>query len=373
MENTILICGFNELQEKQLREIIPSTYEVKLAENITDMIVTSALCCLVDGADLSAEEYRLLRNYCTEVAGYSNELIVWVGDDPPCDIISVCKDFNNLIAEISSILSEAKQHYETQDMYSTPYALLPKRAIEASLEEAISAGLQWRFPDSPNQQITKRMRQEWVSLLEADAAVELAAVHELSIWLRRAEIPYFMEGGVTSGLIPYLLGITKVNPLPVNLGGCDLVWQSFCSFGNSPDYMFHLPESVKDQVERWIEKHWIKELYLESIDDIQITDFDTLNLMHMHFCFDAEETLEPCIPEFCREDVYYYLIRHGFIEKDAFRGMESVRKGFGYPLATDDMLQENDPILELGARCRYLPARSNLMERLEFARLQKRP
>lgn len=363
MENAILVCGFVESQHKELQKRLPSGYEMKLVDGITDMIVGSALCCIVDGDTLSSEEYRLLRNYCKEVAGYSNELIVWVGDDSPNELIMVHNSFADLIAEIPSIIEEARRHYETQDMYSTPYALLPKRAIEASLEEAVSAGLQWRFPQNSNQQITKQMRQEWISLLEADAAVELAAVHELSIWLRRNNIPFYMEGGVTSGLIPYLLGITKVNPLPEALGGCNLVWQSFCSYGKSSDYRFHLSTSVQGQIEQWVEKHWIKELYLDDVDDMSVVDCDTLTLMHMHFFFDIGTTHAPTIPEYCLEDVYYYLLRHGFVEKDAFKGMESVRKGFGYPFVTDDMLRENNPILEYGMRCHYLPARSNLLER----------
>ena len=370
MKNTILVCGFDESKHEELRAVLPSSYVMKMVEGITDMIVTAAVCCIVDGDTLSSDEYRLLRNYCKEVAGYSNELIVWVGDDSPCDLMAVCNSFADLIATFPDILDEARQHYETQDMYSTPYALLPKRAIEASLEEAISAGQQWRFPQNSNLQIEKQKRQEWMSLLEADAAVELAAVHELSIWLRRNNVPFYMEGGVTSGLIPYLLGITKVNPLSEDLGGCNLVWQSFCSYGRCSDYQFHLPENVQEQIERWIEKHWIKELYLDDIDDMNVADCDTLTLMHMHFHFDVETTALPTIPKYCLEDVYYYLLRHGFVEKDAHRGMESVRKGFGYPLVTDDMLRENDPILEYGMRCRYMPARSNLTERLAFVQTQ---
>ena len=367
MDNNVKVFGFDEEALARLAEAMPEDYQLNSVDNVVEMIVTSAMCYIASGDSVDGEDYVLLHNYCTEVAAYANELFVWVGDDPPCEIIPVYDDLDALILDLPNILNKAKQHYETQEMYSAPYALLPKRAIEASLEEAISASLQWRFPKNANQRVVKQMRQEWISLLEADAAVELAAVHELSIWLRRNDVPYFMEGGVTSGLIPYLLGITKVNPLSEDLGGCDLVWQSFCSYGKCSEYLFHLPGSVKERIERWVEKHWIKELYPDGIEDVDVPDFNTLTLMHMHFCFDVETTVAPSIPEYCLEDVYYYLLRHGFVEKDAFRGMESVRKGFGFPLATDEMLRENDPVLELGMLCRYLPARSNLMERLAFA------
>ena len=366
MENKIIVFGFAEEELEKLEKAIPSDYQMSRVDNVTDMIVTSAMCYLVSGDDVDGEEYRLLHNYCTEVATYANELFVWVGDDPPCEIIPVFPAFDALIADLESVLCRAKQHYETQTMYSTPYAALSKRAIGATLEEAISAGIQWRFPECTNQQIEKQVRKEWVSLLEADAAVELAAVHELTIWLRRNNVPFYMEGGVTSGLIPYLLGMTKTNPLSADLGGYDLVWQAFCSYGRCPNYRIHLPVNVKEQIERWIEKHWIKELYQDSIENMEIIDFDALSLMHMSFYFDAEITQEPIVPEYCREDVYYYLLRHGFVEKDAFRGMESVRKGFGYPYVTDDMLEEASPILEMGMRCKFLPLRSNFLELQHF-------
>ena len=366
MDNKVIVFGFTEEEVSMLINAMPAEYQMSQTDNVTDMIVTSAMCYLVSGDEVDGEEYRLLHNYCTEVGTYANELFVWVGDDPPCEIIPVYSNLGTLMADLQNVLRTAKQHYETQDMYSTPYAVLPKRALEASLEEAVSAGLHWRFPHSSNTQIASQMRHEWVSLLEADAAVELAAVHELSIWLRRNEIPFYVEGCVASGLIPFLLGITKVNPLSKEFGGHDLVWQSFCAYGRSPEYYIHLPVSVKEQIERWIEKHWLKELHLDGIEAVEVADLDTLTLMHMHFFFDVENTQESELPEYCREDVYFYLLRHGFVEKDAFRGMESVRKGFGYPIVTEEMLDENAPILELGMRCRYLPARANLLERRAF-------
>lgn len=373
MENKVKVFGFDDEALARLAEAMPEEYQLETVDDVVDMIVTSAMCYIASGDAVEGQDYVLLHNYCTEVAAYASELFVWVGYEPPCEIIPAYDELDALIMDLPNVLCKAKQHYETQEMYSTPYALLPKRAIESSLEEAISAGLQWRFPPNGNQQIKKRMRQEWTSLLEADAAVELAAVHELSIWLRRNNIPFFMEGGVTSGLIPYLLGITKVNPLAEDLGGCNLVWQSFCSYGKCSDYRFHLPAHVQKQIECWIEKHWIKELYADDIEEKDVSDCDALGLMHMYFCFDLETIQEPAIPECCREDVFHYLLRQGFVEKDAFRGMESVRKGFGYPIVTDEMLQENDPILKYGMCSQYLPARSNLMERLEFVRSQKQP
>lgn len=43
-----------------------------------------------------------------------------------------------------------------------------------------------------------------------------------------------------------------------------------------------------------------------------------------------------------REDVFKYLLRHGFLEKDAWHGMEEVRKGHQLPVITDEMKTAED-------------------------------
>jgi hypothetical protein len=44
----------------------------------------------------------------------------------------------------------------------------------------------------------------------------------------------------------------------------------------------------------------------------------------------------------CSEEVFFYLRDHGFVDKDAFRGMLSVRKGEGLPVIAEDMQTEED-------------------------------
>lgn len=68
-----------------------------------------------------------------------------------------------------------------------------------------------------------------------------------------------------------------------------------------------------------------------------------------------------------RDDVFYYLLAHGFTEKDAWRGMNRVRKGQGLPTITDEMMEAKDKWKM--ARCErieYLPAKSQILETLLF-------
>ena len=69
----------------------------------------------------------------------------------------------------------------------------------------------------------------------------------------------------------------------------------------------------------------------------------------------------------CREEVFYYLKEHNFIDKDAFRGMTSVRKGKGLPVVTEDMLAAEDHWkAEYFNQIEWLPSRAVLLQRLFF-------
>ena len=68
-----------------------------------------------------------------------------------------------------------------------------------------------------------------------------------------------------------------------------------------------------------------------------------------------------------RDDVYCYLLDHGFIEKDAWRGMNQVRKGLELPVITDEMVRSRDKWV-LG-RChliKYLFPKAHAVEYIFF-------
>lgn len=358
MENIVLTCGFSEQEKNLLAAVLPAEYELRHAEDVTDMIVTSALCYIVSGEMLDGNEYRLLRNYCVEVGEYGNERIFWIGDDPPCKMVTAYGSVLDLMLDIENALKQAQEHHDTQAMYCSEYAVLPGRAIADSLEQDIFSAYERAFKGKTETKIQKQLRQEWTAVLEVSAAPELAAVYELSQWLKRKSIPYFMEGSVTSGLIPFLLGITRTNPLPKQYGGYDLVWQSFCAYGQKPTYIFHLSEGMKPQIEQWNEHHWLKQLDPEIGACCQYSKTD---IRAIRFIFDVEQVEAPMMPDRCREDIFHCLVQNGFIEKDAVRGMDVITLGGFVPATMMNALTDCE------LRRSGLPSRAELTERYLFA------
>ena len=71
----------------------------------------------------------------------------------------------------------------------------------------------------------------------------------------------------------------------------------------------------------------------------------------------------------CREEVFFYLKEHDFIDKDAFRGMTSVRKGKGLPVVTEDMQTAEDHWnAEYFNQIDWLPSKAMLLQKLFFER-----
>lgn len=69
----------------------------------------------------------------------------------------------------------------------------------------------------------------------------------------------------------------------------------------------------------------------------------------------------------CREEIFFYLKEHGFIDKDAFRGMTSVWKGKGLPVVTEDMQAAQDHWkAEYFNQIEWLPSKADLLQRLFF-------
>lgn len=74
----------------------------------------------------------------------------------------------------------------------------------------------------------------------------------------------------------------------------------------------------------------------------------------------------------CREEVFFYLKGHDFIDKDAFRGMNYVRKGKGLPVVTEDMQTAKDHWkAEYFNLIEWLPSKATLLQRLFFERKRK--
>lgn len=69
----------------------------------------------------------------------------------------------------------------------------------------------------------------------------------------------------------------------------------------------------------------------------------------------------------CREEVFFYLKEHDFIDKDAFRSMNHVRKGKGLPVVTEDMQTAADHWkAEYFNQIQWIPSRAVQLQRLFF-------
>lgn len=68
-----------------------------------------------------------------------------------------------------------------------------------------------------------------------------------------------------------------------------------------------------------------------------------------------------------REDVFFNLQQHGFLDKDAWRCMEHVRKGLGLPMITDEMkCAEDSWKLERISRISFLSGKADIVDQLLY-------
>lgn len=68
-----------------------------------------------------------------------------------------------------------------------------------------------------------------------------------------------------------------------------------------------------------------------------------------------------------RDDVYSYLIKWRFFEKDAWKWANMVRKGMKMPVVTKPMKNADDSwVIDFCSHCRYLCIKSDVVERLLF-------
>jgi len=217
--------------------------------------------------------------------------------------------------------------------------------------------------------------------------------------------------------------------------GHNLIWQEYASYGRVPTYVFYLPRDMKPLISDWLDNHWLRkymgdqweaaqphedhlvrgnmhfrfeldrdeispEFYSINIDAnskaelIQMAtkdlrDFHLKHMTQLMWCLGFEKTAfkddktangvvcqnkvtRQEIPN-CREDVFFYLKEHDFIDKDAFRGMTSVRKGKGLPVVTENMRTAEDYWkAEYFNQIDWLPSKAMLLQKLFFERKSRK-
>ena len=68
-----------------------------------------------------------------------------------------------------------------------------------------------------------------------------------------------------------------------------------------------------------------------------------------------------------RDDIYRYLLDHGFTEEDAWKGMKRVGEGRGLPAVTSEMLKGRDNwVLNRCEKAAYLCSKAYVVEKVLF-------
>lgn len=276
MNNMVLVYGLTKEQLALLETAMPDGYEVVAAECMTDMIVTNAVSSIVDSERLNEDVLRTLLCYYMDMGDRLDETVVWLGNARLPESLSFTRydSFLDFLMELNSVMEQAKSRYDTMQMYGGEYAFLPKHAIEESMEADVYAALYRKYGNDPGRQIIRQVRREWMVVLEAGVAEELAAMYELTRWLKRNGHCYRVDCETEFRFILFLLDILKENPLPLRPSGYDPLRQKNRL---QASYIFHLPEALRLSIRQWRKHHW-----LNSDDD---TPTQLLNLGNIRFEF----------------------------------------------------------------------------------------
>ena len=254
MNRQIATYGLTKQQLMLLEAALPEEYESTTAECVTDLIVTSAVCTVIDATNMGEDALRTLLAYYMDVGDQLSETAVWLGDVELPDLSSFvrCDSFLVFLTELDGILARAQVRYDTMQMYGDEYGYLPKHAIEESIEADIHSALQRKYGVNPDSQIVKRIHQEFQVVLEAGAAEELAAVYELIRWLKNSKYSFNTECSTAFPLILYLLDIAD-SASQIDLDRNPLLQKDRLN----PRFAFYLPNELQAKIKKWQSHHWL--------------------------------------------------------------------------------------------------------------------
>lgn len=254
MNRKITLWGISQEQVTPLEAHVPDGYEVSVAECVTDLIVTGAVCTVIDAINMGEDALRTLLAYYMDVGNQLSETVVWLGYVELPDLSSFvrCDSFLDLLTELDSILTRAQVRYDTMQMYGGEYAYLPKHAIAESIEADIHFALQRKYGTKSDPQIVKRIRQEFQVILEAGAAEELAAVYELTRWLNNSKYSFNTECSTAFPLILYLLNIVDAAS-QIELNHNPLLQKDRLN----PHFTFYLHNELQVKIKEWQSYHWL--------------------------------------------------------------------------------------------------------------------
>lgn len=286
--------------------------------------------------------------------------------------------------------------------------VLPKCGRADVLHTALRDALHRRYGVSPDALIDERIAKEWDALVGHDVVDDVAFLYELVCWLKGRDIPYVMRYTAGASLLFFLLGITRGNPLPphgycpvcgriywgdtkqadhlycsidgasLSNDGHDIPWQVLWGYGDS-FLRFHIDISADDYQD--VIDYIAVRRSADGTERISVSEKDgektvivdriiitfAVNMATVQFDDVAvlagspnDASSEQIV---FREDVYRWLLSCGFGEKEAWKGMEYVRKGRGLPRCIAERLGTEDARLRDECEAvRYLPSRAHMLE-----------
>lgn len=365
--------------------------------------------------------------------------------------------------------------------FQSRYDGMTAEEITNSLGTAIAAALRARYGPTPDPAIIKRVQEEWAAMEAGGGVEDIAALYELTLWLKARREPYWLRAAAGSSLILYLLGVTAGNPLPPHYycpqchsvvwrpdcadgfdlppdracetdgarlhgDGHNIPWQALWGYGKEVTCRIDAAEPLAEELWAFFQNHWltglrpeVKALHPYPDSNSQLIQFSHIGIFcgldreesdtHFYditpdtFCiskaaqilatdFGAEDGADAALRSYpvhtfadalakfgllhstgvwdedarflverlgyslsdlivYRDDVFSYLLSHGFSEKDAWSGMDRVRTGRGLPVITSEMERARDKwVLNRCEKVSYLFPKAHAVEYLLY-RLRK--
>lgn len=273
MSHKITTHGLTEQQLMLLEAALPEDYELTTAECVTDLIVTNAVCTLINAANMGEDALCSLLAYYMDVGDRLDGTVVWLGkvELPNLPSFVRCDDFLQLLINCKEIVARAKCRYDIMQQYTDIYSYLPQHAISECLEADVWSAFQKMAKKYPDFYTREDFREEWMKVLNTEKGAELlASVYEFCRWLKMRRIPYRLESACFD-LLDWIMGIM------------DSV--SFTDHGEA--YTVCILQEHVNIVENWLKNHWYfqkpdERLQIKTVEglDTGITSLD-LQIMGM--------------------------------------------------------------------------------------------
>ena len=205
--------------------------------------------------------------------------------------------------------------------------------IASTLLDIAKTNLEKKYGPDPDLLISYCLEEEWEDMHSTNSLMDVAALYELSLWLKEHGIPYRMFNSAGSGFLLYLLGITFANPLSPHYycpkcrrvlwenvsDGFDLPMNRHCEHdgtlmlpdghgllsailwqcgGDTPLFTMDLPRSLYIPFRDFLSQHWLANPNSPKCSVKEDLFGSAYFLSNLHFTFRIEaSTVQPSFHE----------------------------------------------------------------------------